>query len=267
MKHFRITLFILLGFMLSSLPMSGQLTEEELAKIAQNPLANIISVPLQNNTTFGVGPFDRTQNITNFQPVIPYLDGKVIVRAIVPIVNQPNVFSETGNIKGVGNVSLSVFYASNKGKVNWGIGPVLNFPAGNDLGLNEWGMGPSFVAVVKPGNWVIGTLVSNAWSFESDASGFTLQPFINYNLPKGYYLSSSPKITANWQASSGNKWTVPMGIAFGKLLKPKGFLPLNMQAGAYYNVAKPELVGGDWTLRLGITVLVPKALFNKKKTG
>ena len=209
-----------------------------------------------------MGPYNRTQNTVNIQPVIPLAEGKFILRAILPIVNQPNIFSETGNFKGIGDISLSAFYASNKGKINWGAGPAINIPtAGENLGIKEWGVGPSVVGVIKPGNWVIGTLISNVWSMESNQSAFTLQPFINFNLPKGYYLSTSPKIIANWKADSGDKWTIPVGMAFGKLLKPKGFLPINVQAGAYYNIEKPELTGGDWQLRVALTALIPKALF------
>lgn len=250
--------------LLISLISSAQLSEEELAKIAQDPIANIISVPFQNNITFGVGPYDRTLNVTNIQPVIPMADGKIIARVILPIVNQPNIFSESGNFNGIGDINLSVFY-TRKGKISWGMGPVLNIPtAGDNLGIKEWGAGPSIVGVYKPGNWVIGMLINNVWSLESDNSAFTIQPFINYNLPKGYYLSTSPKMTANWEADSGNKWNIPIGLGIGKIVKPKGFLPFNIQVGANYLIERPELTGGDWIMKFSFTALIPKAIFKKK---
>ncbi|MCB9317617.1 MAG: transporter, partial [Lewinellaceae bacterium] len=148
----------------------AQLTEAELAKIAQNPLANLISLPFQNNTNFGVGPYNRTQNITNFQPVLPFADGKIIARVVVPFVSQPNILSETGSSNGFSDITFSAFYAhGGDNKVSWGVGPVVNIPtAGEGLGAKEWGIGPSFVAVVKPGNWVIGALVNNVWSIGND---------------------------------------------------------------------------------------------------
>lgn len=262
------TTFLIVSLVLFfSVQCHAQLTEEDLAKIAQDPIANIISIPFQNGTAFGIGPFDRTQNITNIQPVIPLAEGKIITRLIVPIINQPNIFSESESSNGIGDINLSVFYTK-KGKISWGAGPVFNLPtADENLGIKEWGVGPSIVGVFKPRNWVIGMLVNNVWSLESDQSALTIQPFINYNLPDGYYLSSSPKVTANWQASSGNKWNVPVGMAFGKLIKPKGFLPFNIQAGAYYNLEKPELSGSDWELRVAITALIPKAIFKKNKSN
>ena len=264
MKKIKPIVLLLLYLYLGSSQGFGQLTEEDLAKIAQDPIANIISVPFQNNTTFGVGPFDRTMNVTNIQPVIPFADGKVITRVILPIVNQPNVFAQSGNFNGIGDANLSVFYTK-KGKVSWGVGPVFNLPtAGDNLGIQEWGVGPSVVGVIKPSNWVIGMLINNVWSMESDNAAFTIQPFINYNLPKGYYLSTSPKVVANWEADSNNSWTIPMGIGVGKIVKPKGFLPFNIQVGADYLIESPEFTGGNWTFKFTFTALIPKAIFKKK---
>ena len=156
----------------------SQLTEQQLAKIAQNPLANIISVPFQNNINFGIGPFDRTQNILNIQPVIPMAEGKFIIRTILPIVNQPDILSETENYNGIGDISLSAFYTNNKGKISWGAGPIINLPtAGENLGIKEWGLGPSIVGVIKPGNWVIGVLINNVWSLESELIGIYVSTF------------------------------------------------------------------------------------------
>jgi hypothetical protein len=66
---------------------------EELAKETQNPVANLISVPFQNNFNFGIGPNDATQWVMNVQPVIPITlnkDWNLITRTIMPIINQPS---------------------------------------------------------------------------------------------------------------------------------------------------------------------------------
>src|SRR5271165_279195 len=66
---------------------------EELAKESQNPIANLISVPFQNNFNFGIGPKDTTQWDLNVQPVIPITlnkDWNLITRTIMPIINQPS---------------------------------------------------------------------------------------------------------------------------------------------------------------------------------
>jgi len=89
-----------------------------------------------------------------------------------------------------------------------------------------------------------------------DVNLFTWQYFINYNLPRGWYLSSAPIITANWEADSGNVWTVPFGGGGGKIFRI-GKQPMNAQVQAFYNVLKPDL-GPQWQLRLQLQFLFPK---------
>jgi hypothetical protein len=142
------------------------------------------------------------------------------------------------------------------------MGPVLVLPTNTDeyLGADRWSAGASLVALTMPGKWVIGSLFNNVWDFagsdDVDVNFFTWQYFINYNLPKGWYLTSQPIITANWEADSGNQWTVPFGGGVGKIFKI-GKQPLNAQVQAFYNVEKPEN-GPDWQLRLQLQFLFPK---------
>ena len=75
--------------------------------------------------------------------------------------------------------------------------------------------------------------------------------------PKGgLYLTSSPIITANWEATSGNKWVIPFGGGMGKLWKVHK-QPINTQLQAFYNVQQTTF-GPDWTLRLQVQFLFPK---------
>ena len=84
------------------------------------------------------------------------------------------------------------------------------------------------------------------------------QPFINYNIPgkPGLYLTFAPIITANWEANSGNEWTIPLGLGIGPILK-WGAQLINIQASAYYNVETPDN-GADWQLRFQAQFLFPK---------
>ena len=242
-------------------------TDKELAKATQNPVSDLISLPLQNNTNFGIGPNDETQNILNIQPVWPFsISDKwnIITRTIVPVVSQPDILTGgDGRINGIGDTTFTAFLSPRSPRrLIWGFGPVFLLPTGtNDaLGSNKWGLGPSVVLLTMPGNWVIGSLFSNVWSVagsgDQNVDLFTWQYFINYNLPKGWYLSSAPIITANWEADSGNQWTVPFGGGGGKIFRI-GKLPLNAQVQAFYNAEKPEF-GPDGTLRLQLQFLFPK---------
>jgi hypothetical protein len=269
MKRTSLLIALSIAFIITTGSAFGQeASESDLAKQAQNPVANLISLPLQNNTNFGIGPDDdETQNILNIQPVLPFSINdnlNLITRTILPVISQPDFLTGgEGRINGLGDTFFSAFF-SPKGspKLTWGAGPVFLFPtATNDaLGSDKWGAGPTFVALAMPGNWVIGSLFSNVWSFagsgSQDVNLFTWQYFVNYNLPKGWYLTSAPIITANWEADSGNKWTVPFGGGFGKVFK-LGKQPINSQISAYYNAEKPES-GANWQLRFQVQFLFPK---------
>jgi hypothetical protein len=242
-------------------------SNSDLAKQAQNPVANLISLPLQNNTNFSIGPEDETQNILNIQPVWPVSindNWNLITRTILPVVSQPNILTGgEGRINGLGDTTFTGFFSpKDSGKLIWGAGPVFLIPTATDdaLGSDKWGAGASVVLLTMPGKWVVGSLFSNVWSFagsgDQDVNLFTWQYFINYNLPNKWYLTSAPIITANWEADSDNTWTVPFGGGIGKIFNI-GKQPMNGQISAYYNVEKPEF-GPDWQLRVQLQFLFPK---------
>lgn len=261
---------IIAGVCLAFLTLSGaQAKEASLDKLnrkAQNPVAELISLPFQNNTSFNLGPHDRTQNLLNIQPVIPFKLGdnwNIITRTIMPVMYQPDLTSSSGGTWGLGDINTTLFLSPAKtGKVIWGAGPIFLLPSANDkkLGTEKWGAGLSGAVLVQPGNWTLGVLANNVWSFagnsdRDEVNQFLLQYFVVYNLPRQWYLVSSPIITANWEADSGDQWTVPFGGGVGKLFMI-GKLPVNLQVQGYYNVEKPEW-GADWTLRLQVQFLFP----------
>jgi hypothetical protein len=244
----------------------GQAQQAELAKAAQNPLANMISVPLQNNFNFGVGSNDATQWILNVQPVIPISlseDWNLITRTIIPIINQPSPAPGVPSAFGLGDINPSIFISPAKsGELIWGVGPTFTFPTATDslLGSGEWSAGPAAVALTMQGHWVVGVLANQQWSYagwgDQDVSALLIQPFINYNLPHGWYLNTVPIITANWESDSDDRWTVPIGGGVGKVQKVSK-LPVNFQLGAYWNAVIPEN-GPDWQLRFQVQFMFPK---------
>jgi hypothetical protein len=251
----------------------GGLSSEELAKLAQNPVANIISVPFQNNFNFGVGPNNVCQYVLNFQPVIPLSlneDWNLITRWITPIINQPSPAPGVRSASGLGDINPSFFFSPAKpGAIIWGLGPTTTLPTATDplVGTGKYSVGPSAVALKIQGHWLFGALVNNQWSVGGwgprSQNNFLAQPFCNYNLPKGWYLTSAPIITADWSAPSSDRWTFPVGGGVGKIVKLGGKLPINLQLAAYDNVIKPR-DGADWQLRAQIQVLLPKEIFTKK---
>jgi len=254
----------------------------DLAKQAQNPIANLISVPFQNNTNFNKGPNERNQNVLNIQPVIPFNFGglNLITRTIIPVLYRPDMLETSGGTSGMGDINATFFFSpAAPATITWGVGPAIYLPTATDeaLGSGRWSAGPSVVVLAMPGSWVIGGLVSNVWSIggdedQDDVNSFLFQYFVNYNLPNQWYVSSAPILTANWEAEEGGQWTIPVGGGFGKIFSI-GSQPVNGSVQAFYNVVRPTLLtarppiaglppedSGDtaWTLRLQLQLLFPR---------
>ena len=160
-------------------PAHAEMSAEELAKLAQNPVGNLISVPFQNNTNLNFGPERQTQNILNIQPVIPISvndDWNINTRTIVPVISMPALYPGDDRTNGIGDTVLTAFVSPAKpGRWIWGLGPVAQIPTNTDdqLGNKNWGLGPSVVVLhLEKGNpWVYGALVNNIWSLSGDRQG------------------------------------------------------------------------------------------------
>jgi hypothetical protein len=258
-------------------------SSEELRKQSQNPVASLISVPIQENFNFNIGPADRTQNVLNIQPVIPISvskDWNLIVRWITPVIYQPLPVPQTSGsplqttgIYGLGDMNPSFFLVPKKSKIIWGIGPSVVLPTATNttfLGQGKLSIGPSAVVLVQPSHWTIGALANNVWSVAGHSNlnkpavnQFLVQYFVNYNMKKGWYLTTSPIITANWRASDGNVWTVPFGGGVGRIMK-LGFQPVNITAQLYANPVRPAGTS-PWGLRIQFVLLFPKLSKDQEK--
>jgi hypothetical protein len=256
---------------------------DALRNAAQNPVASLISVPLQENFNFGVGPADRTQNVLNIQPVIPLSlsqNWNLIVRWIMPVVYQPvgpqppGSPGQTTGVYGLGDMNPTFFVSPKKGKVIWAVGPTFVLPTATNttfLGQGKLSMGPAVVVLVQPKPWTIGFLANNVRSVAGHSNldklavnQFLLQWFVNYNMAKGWYLTTSPIVTANWRAPDDmGVWTVPFGGGVGRIMKI-GFQPVNISAQFYGNAVHPAGTS-SWGFRFQFVLLFPKLTKDQQK--
>jgi hypothetical protein len=239
------------------------------AKQSQNPIADMISVPFQNNTNLNAGPERETLNDLNIQPVVPVAlnaDWNVITRTILPVISAPALSPYESRANGIGDVLFSAFFSprASNGWI-WGAGPAIQAPTHSNtlLGNDRWGLGPTFVVLhLEAGSpWVYGILVNNVWSVSNtrlsrEYDNGLMQPFVNYNLGRGAYLVSSPIVTVNWTAAGSQQWTVPLGGGVGKIMH-LGRIPVNLQLAGYCNVVRPTQ-GPSWQVRTQVQFLFPK---------
>jgi hypothetical protein len=241
----------------------AQQNADALAKASQNPVADMTSFPLQFNFNSGGGLQSKTALLLNVQPVMPLeLDKKwlLVARTVVPYVNLP--LPDGQRQTGIADIQEQLFFTPrSSSQVVWGLGPILSVPTATSdvVRTGQWALGPTGVALVTKGRWVVGMLANQLWriggdNFGNDVNQFLLQPFVNFNIPKGWSITSAPIITANWNALD-DKWTVPLGIGVGKVTAI-GHQPVSIGMQYYRNVEHPDLAGAN-QFRFTFTPLFP----------
>lgn len=240
-------------------------SDEEIAKASQNPVADIVSLPLKNKFNFGAGDEDAFSYVLEAQPVYPISLSSLnlINRFIIPIVYQEAPYAGLDNEFGLGNITYQAFFSpADSGTFTWGLGPTITMPTHTEdtLGNDKWAAGPAVLGLIKSGPWVSGFLAQHFWDFAGDDDAAdvnlsTLQYFINYNTPN-YYINTSPTMSYNWEAGSGDEWVVPLGAGIGKVFR-FGKMPVDMRISAYWNAEAPESAA-DWFTEFTIKFIFPK---------
>ena len=248
---------------------------------AQSPLTPLWSLINENYTNFRMGPLHKTQNILILEPILPLKltpDWNLITRWNTPITSQPRLAEPVGPFPGIGpefglsNMQPQFFFTpAHPGNFTFAVGPQLWLPTATDktLGINKFGGGPVVVGLTTQGPLLAGFLAQNTWAGTTGTSQtlqkvntLLIEPFIFYNLPQGWFLTYRPLITADWTANGHNRWTVPLGGGFGRVI-PVGPVVLDLQAQVLYNGVTPPAAGitnvGRWTALVVVHFLFAEA--------
>jgi hypothetical protein len=238
----------------------------ELAKKLSNPVASLISVPIQNNWDFGIGDANAMRYTANIQPVIPISlseDWNLITRTILPIVYAESPVKGGPSKFGLGDTVQSFWFspkAPTSGGWIWGAGAVAMWPTSTDdaLGVGKVGAGPTALALKQQNGWTYGALVNHLWSYAGqennpDVNATFIQPFVSFTTKKFTTYGLNTESTYDW---SNSQWTVPLNVSVSQLVKIGG-KPVQFQLGARYYAEKPD-GGPDWGLRFTVTFLFPK---------
>ncbi|WP_234047153.1 transporter [Luteolibacter pohnpeiensis] len=239
--------------------------ESDLAKQLANPVASLISLPIQSNYDFGIGPGDGTRWTTNIQPVIPFElteHWNLISRTILPVIDQQGITPGGSSDEfGLGDTVQSFFFSPKVSDPIWGLGPVFLIPTATDsvLGSEKWGTGPTGVVLKQSGSWTYGMLTNHLWSFagdgnRDDVNATFIQPFASYITSTKTTYTANLESTYDWNHS---EWTVPINLVVSQLVTI-GNQPVQFFGGVRYYLDKPS-GGPEWGLRFGITFLFPKS--------
>ncbi|HQY19498.1 MAG TPA: hypothetical protein PK294_02350 [Ignavibacteria bacterium] len=262
----KFTVFLLFTFFISTYSYSQKVetSAEKLAIELANPVADLISVPFQNNTVWGIGEYNGSQNVLNFQPVIPIAISKninIINRIIVPMVTQYNITGPGQNQNSLGDIVYSIFISPNSKKLIWGIGPVMSIPtATNKLtGSGRFSVGPTGVILKQSNGWTFGALINQYWSVggNPDRGNQTvgyLQPFLNYNWKGGGGISMNAEMTQNWKIKRTQTFMNILITGITKL----GKFPVSLGVGPRIPITASPEAKGFFGIRAVATFIFPK---------
>jgi len=243
-------------------------SDAELAKQALNPIAALVSLPLQLNYDENIGPAEQGEKWQlNVQPVIPFsigADWNLISRTIVPLVSQQDVVPGAGTDSGVGDITQSLFFSPKKptaGGWIWGAGPVLLLPTGSEdrLSAEKWGLGPTAVVLKQESGWTVGALANHIWSVagdddRNDISATFLQPFVSYTTKTLTSFTVNTESTYDWE---WKEWSVPVNVQVAQLFKI-GPQILQLAVGGRYWATSPDNGPEGWGVRVQLTLVFPK---------
>ena len=227
----------------------------DLAKKLNNPISDLVSVPLQFNWEFGNGPDEDTWHVQNFQPVVPFHitdRTNMIGRLIMPSITTPG---ETV----AGDMVCSLFFSpATSEPFIWGAGPVMLLPRVGE----KWALGPTAVVLEQKGPWTYGFLFNHAWSFagDQDAPDFNqtfFQPFLAHTNDKALTLTLQSETTANWEAPNGDEWSIPLNFIVSKVAR-FGPFPASYGVGPGVYLESPS-GGPEWKIRGVVTLMLPGA--------
>lgn len=243
----------------------AQQSDADLAQKLNNPVSNLTSVPFQYNYDCCFGPDRGNRSTLNIQPVMPVSinsDWSVVVRTILPVIEQTRASSAAGDAFGLGDTTQSFFFTPGPSKSGfiWAIGPAFLWPTGtNDLGARKWGAGPTLIVLQQKGGWTYGMLANQIWSYADAGSRgapevdrLFVQPFVSWTSAKHTTFGVNTESSYDWR---GGVWTVPINFTVAQLYRV-GHQAFQLTAGARAYAVTPE-GGPGWGLRFTATFLFP----------
>lgn len=235
----------------------------ELMKEMLNPVSSLISVPIQNNWDFGIGPANAMKYTANIQPVAPFAvsqDWNMIVRTILPVIYQGSRFAGDGSHSGLGDITQSFFLSPKDPPGGWilGGGAALLYPTATDsaLGMQKWGAGPTAVVLRQDDAFTYGLLANHIWSYAGwgtrEVNATFLQPFVAYTFKTETTLQLNAESTYDWQA---RQWSVPLNFSVDQLVEIDK-QPIDFELGFRFYAEGPQ-GGPDWGIRFTVTFMFP----------
>jgi len=258
-----------LALALAPAAFADEAADRALVRGRHDVLSDTVNVAMRNETAFGIGRRDRTANLTVVEPSFLTLVGDswgLAHRIQLPLVWQPEVVARYGGTYGLGDLGYELYAAWPSGEgLSYGGGLSLVLPTGSDRRVSDskWEVGPALALGTSWGPISLTLAARQLFTLASthtapDVNRLVVQPSLTWALRSGWYLVSAPRLQADWDAASSDRFTVPLGGGAGRIFGVAGQrVAVSLEA---YAIAAPRssTPHPDWTLRAGLSLLYPR---------
>jgi hypothetical protein len=247
---------------------------DEISRKLENPLTKLWSLTVQENFSVDQGDQVDGTDVSNtlfFQPFLPIPLGEkwmFTARPVFPLVTNstmsPGEDQRSAHKTGFGDIQmLSLIGPDSGGGIVYGVGVTMRFPSATDenLGQEKWQAAPAGMFFYMGRPWVTGLLVQHWESYAGDSgrdsvSQTDIQYVVRRGFGQGWSIGMGPTISVDWEANSGDKLTLPIGLGITKTIRI-GKMPMKLRFEPQYSIVHPDDFGPVWNFRFQITSVIP----------
>ena len=228
----------------------GTAAATNLVTQANAPLSTILQLRFQDTYQPEFENVDEDGNVFTFSITMPLPRyRRLLPLPQLSLLSIPAAVTTPGGETGFGDMRFTNVAILDPGRaVLVGVGAALVFPTATEpeTGQEKWQAGPAVAMAYAPKNWSIGFLAQNPISFAGDddrldVNALFLQPFITYQLGKGWFVRSVPQMLFNWES---DEEIVPLDLGAGRVVRIGGqtvnffvepfWSPINSENGPKY---------------------------------
>lgn len=216
-------------------------TQSDLVKQANAPVSSILQIRLQDSFAPQFWDLHGRGNTFSIAMTMPLPEYRLLPFPQLSLLTLPVAVTLPGDVTGFGDVRLADIAVFNAGhSVLWGLGATLIFPTASTpvTGQGKWQAGPAAAVAFAPGKWLLGVFAQNPISYagdrkRADTNALILQPFLTYQLDRGWFIRSQPQMIFNWKTG---KQVLPLDLAVGRVFKI-GRQDVSLFVEPFWNIA------------------------------
>jgi hypothetical protein len=235
-------------------------TQSNLVKQANAPISSIFQIRLQDTYVPRFTDVDGQGNTLSVAMTMPLPKYRLLPLPQLSIMALPAAVTLPNGMTGLGDLRFLDIAVLDAGHgVIWGVGPTFVFPTASErtTGQGKFQVGPAAAIAYAPARWLVGVLAEDLLSFAGaddrpDVHALVLQPFVTYQLGRGWFLRSQPRFVFDWE--NGTR-LLPLDVGAGRVFRIGGQNVSCFVAPSWFRTVNGA--GPRYGITFGVSLLYP----------